>query len=432
MKTVDVNEGTLRAREVGNLLREARELKGLSSKDVGELIKVPEFTIEAIENGQIENHLTEIYGMLCAYEQPTHKIFRGFFNSDFLDKPAGVADVSGCVEYVLDCIRFQKSLNGRPTHLTTLPLARGKSNGKPTDLSQRSSTNKRKAFRKIAPSVLESRARDVINAHKLFKLPINVYQVAHNLGSIITFENFPSDFFMKLRGFSYKEDSFSLIGINRNHPVEMQRFTMAHELHHLLYDFNSMRFLCGPENAKEAFEQDAEQFAAELLMPRDLVQKLASHPLNIRYLTIQLVAWHFGVSYEAAAIRLSKIGLISDATEACEKPYRQKDKKKTTYLLENKREYLTAVFGLETAIPALQLHTQNKTHSLCGAYITDPSHNVCWRCGLELHEPSSKEYCLKSPYRQHPSNLSSSKILSVEQKKEDYRQLTFNLDVRKK
>ena len=140
---------------------------------------------------------------------------------------------------------------------------------------------------------------------------------------------------MKLRGFCYKEENFGLIGINKSHPVALQRFTIAHELHHYLYDFNATRFLCGPDNANEAFEWNAERFAAELLMPRGSIQRLTSNPLNIRYLTVHLLAEHFGVSYEAAAIRLSNFGLVPDAKQACDRAYRQKDRQKTKYLLEN-------------------------------------------------------------------------------------------------
>jgi hypothetical protein len=68
-------------------------------------------------------------------------------------------------------------------------------------------------------SVLEFRAQEIIGKHGLHRLPINVYQVAENLGAHVIFESLPNDFYMKLKAFCYKEDGFSLIGINKNHPV---------------------------------------------------------------------------------------------------------------------------------------------------------------------------------------------------------------------
>jgi Zn-dependent peptidase ImmA (M78 family) len=236
---------------------------------------------------------------------------------------------------------------------------------------------------------------------------------------------------MKLKAFCYKEDGFSLIGINKNHPVVLQRYSLAHELHHLLYDFNTQSFTCGSENESKEVEVDAERFAAELLMPRNMIERLTSNPLNISYWTINLVAQHFGVSYEAAAIRLEKFGLINSSKEACDRYYKSKDRQKTDFLLNTKEKYLRAIFGLETGIIKLQeYHEMIAYHSLCGAPITDNTHTVCWRCGLELNPPPAKYFCIKNSYRQKPSNLLPNKIKSFQSVKEkDSNQLSLNLRI---
>lgn len=414
--------------QVGARLREVREARRLSPEQVANLIKISGSTLEEIEAGNIQGHFKEIFGLLCLYSESSHSIFNGYFGASYLDYSSEKTDLRDSIAFVLDSIRLHKSIQNKPMHLTSIPLARGRSNGQYTNLSGLSEIRKQQSLRKAVPSLLEGRARDVINQHRLYKLPINVYQVAANLGISVSFESFPSDLYMKLRGFCYKEDDFGLIGINKSHPIALQRFTIAHECYHYLYDFNSTRFLCGPDNSTEAFEWNAERFAAELLMPKDSVKRLISNPLNVRYLTVHLVAEHFGVSYEAAAIRLSNFGLVPDAQQACDPSYRQKDKKKTKYLLESQVDRLNAVFGLETGIKdLLEIHTQVKRHYLCGAVITDPSHTVCWRCGLEIEEPkSTKDYCLKSPYRQKASNLSS-KLPSLEERQKNANQITPNL-----
>lgn len=416
------------SKKVGNRLKEVRESQRLSIIEVSTLLKVSISVIQEIEDGHIDKYFSEIYGLLCFYSQSAHSIFAEYFNSNLKTDIEAGTDIGDCIDYVLDSIRFHKAIQNRTINLASFPLARGKSQGKYTNLTGVSDIYKRKSLRKTASSILEKRAKDTIEKHKLYKLPINVYQVAINLGIKISFESFPSELYMKLRGFCYKEEHFSLIGVNKNHPIALQRFTVAHELHHYLYDFNSTRFLCGPENSNAVFELNAERFAAEILMPRASLKRLSSNHDNIRYLTVHLVAEHFGVSYDAAAIRLYNLGLAPDPKKVCARAYRKKDKQKTQYLIQEKLDYLIAVFGLETGIEQLQLDAKVRRHYLCGSIITDPNHTVCWRCGMELKEPSSNSFLLKNPYRQSPANISPIEIISFEEKKQMYKQLSFNLN----
>lgn len=409
-----MNTAFVKSKEIGEKLKQTRESRQLSVEEVSERLRIPSSTILEVEAGNLEGHYQEIYALTCIYVKPVHEVFDGFFASDhspiyFLrDKTDAEAEVIR--QYVLDCIEFQRRLHGRPVHLSGIPAIKNA-----------------RSVKKLVPAILETRAQDVIKKHNLYKLPVNVYQIAANLGVFVTFESFPSELY-NLRGFSYKEDGFSLIGINKSHPVVLQRFTLAHELHHLLYDFNVTPFLCGSHNQEEIIEANAEKFAAEILMPKDALQRLISYPPNVNYLTIHLVAEHFKVSYEATAIRLHKFGLIDSVSEACQASYRKKDKQKTIFLLKNKLKYLKAVFGLETGIRELQIDEVIKLHSLCESPIFDSSHEVCWYCGMELEIPSGKDFLTQNPYRQSTYNLSPDKVLSVAKKK-DYTQLSLNLKI---
>jgi Zn-dependent peptidase ImmA (M78 family)/DNA-binding XRE family transcriptional regulator len=434
MTVAEPRHNTSLSTQVGIRLQEARKSKGLEPENVSALLQISDVVITQIEEGEIESYLKEIYGMLCVYTTPIHQIFKDYFNVKDLSYAHKSTDIDGCICYILDSVHFHKHLIGRTSRISVLPFASGKTDGKPTIFSkEKAEINRKKSLKRAISSILELRAKEVIERHGLYKLPINVYQVAENLGVSVSFESLPSEMYMKIKGFCYKDDDFSLIGVNKSHPIALQRFTMAHELHHLLYDFNAVRFLCGPDNANEAFEWNAEHFAAELLMPRNLMLKLISNPLNVKYLTVSLVAKHFGVSYEAAAIRLNKFGLIQNYLEVCKRDYREKDKQKTEYLIQNKHKCLIAVFGLETGISELQLSDQFAIHELCGAPITDPFHTVCWHCGLEIQRDNLRDSCLENPYRQNPSNLFPGKALSFEAKQkrkenEDYNQLSINLN----
>jgi Zn-dependent peptidase ImmA (M78 family) len=109
-------------------------------------------------------------------------------------------------------------------------------------------------IKEILPAILEGRAKDLCRRTDVHKLPINVYQIAANLGIILTFETLPKSLH-GLRGFSYKEGGLHLIVINKVHSVELQRFTVAHEIHHLLYDSKTALFSCGSFNENEILKK---------------------------------------------------------------------------------------------------------------------------------------------------------------------------------
>ncbi|MEM9809086.1 MAG: ImmA/IrrE family metallo-endopeptidase [Cyanobacteria bacterium P01_D01_bin.56] len=416
------------AQDVADILRDVRQSKGHSVLDVSVALGIPIPIIEEVEAGDIEEHIKEVYALLCLYDVSTYSVFRGYFERSNLEPLKDSDDLTG---HVFDCIRFHKKLHGKPLHLGVLPKARGEMISDSIKSSAGSPSYRRRS-KATSSAVLEFRAQDIIQKHGLFQLPINVYQIAKNLGVNIIFESFPSNLYMKLKAFCYKEENFSLIGINKKHKTQLQRYSLAHELHHLLYDFNSNQFACGPSNQHEIIEIDAERFAAELLMPRKMIERLISNPLNLSYLSVGLVAQHFGVSYEAAAIRLEKFGLIGKSKEVCSASYRKKDKHKTNFLLEHKKKYLRAVFGLETGILKLREELKEASfHSICGAPIVDKSHTVCWHCGLEIHSSTVNNIYIENPYRQKLSNLNSEKVISLSGAKEDKsNQLSLNLDVR--
>lgn len=420
-----VTHKPIRSSDVAALLAYTRKSRGRSLADVSKHLRVPMSTLQNIESGNIDDHLEVIYALICLYDVSTHTIFKGYFAQSHLCE----IEADDVVGEVTDCIAFQKRLCGKSFHLTVVPKARGKIGGQSTKLAGGAPTSIR--IKPTSLSVLEFRAKHLIDKHQMYRLPINVYQVAKNLGINVVFESFPNNLYMKLKAFCYKENNFGLIGINKKHKAQLQRYSMAHELHHFLYDFESDSFACGPDNQSEAAEIDAERFAAELLMPKQMIEKLTSNPLNISYLTIDLVAQHFGVSYEAAAIRLARFGLIEDPKEACTHSHRKKDKKKTDFLLNNKEKFLRAVFGLETGIVQLQGYREEiEYHTLCGAPITSKGHSVCWQCGLEIDAPQHKDFHLKNPYRQQPSNLQPGKIISFNKTDEhDSNQLSLNLKV---
>lgn len=130
--------------------------------------------------------------------------------------------------------------------------------------------------------------------------------IAERLGANVYFEPLPQD----QAGFIVKEnkDAFAIIVINSNDISERQRFTLAHEIGHLVDrrriaaddDYSFMDFRDGQQeyNLHEFF---ADEFAGELLMPaQPLIDSAYEHG-------IYAAAARFGVTPAAVQKRLDRL-----------------------------------------------------------------------------------------------------------------------------
>ena len=121
-------------------------------------------------------------------------------------------------------------------------------------------------------------------------------------------------------GFLYREDDDVVIGVNRDHAAVRQRFTIAHELGHLLLHEYSrahvdsgfrVRLRSGlSSEGTDRDEMEANRFAAELLMPIEFLQAdLEKSEFDLADDSeLQTLAKRYGVSLQALAIRLNGLG----------------------------------------------------------------------------------------------------------------------------
>ncbi|MDO8295022.1 MAG: ImmA/IrrE family metallo-endopeptidase [Caulobacter sp.] len=139
--------------------------------------------------------------------------------------------------------------------------------------------------------------------------PVDVMGLAGDLGVRVNVMRLDEDVSGELKRVS--GDVFE-INVNALHPPTRQRFTIAHELGHYLYhreligegvDDNKAyrrsdghRFPSTRIGARE--ESDANRFAANLLMPFDLIARLRAEGLNRAQMARRLE-----VSEQALAIR---------------------------------------------------------------------------------------------------------------------------------
>jgi Zn-dependent peptidase ImmA (M78 family) len=166
---------------------------------------------------------------------------------------------------------------------------------------------------------VKSAALGVLKKVGLGHAPIDVEAIAAKIGAIVTYEAFKED----LSGVLIKEKTRTVIGVNSSHPQTRQRFTIAHEIGHLVLQHKGEIFVDQTvvkrdgksSRAVDRQEIDANRFAAELLMPERLVLE-AVHRRQERSSDIsatQIVdelAIEFQVSPQAMEYRLTNLGMF--------------------------------------------------------------------------------------------------------------------------
>lgn len=165
----------------------------------------------------------------------------------------------------------------------------------------------------------EAAARSLLEQHKALSAPIDVEQLATKVGAVVSYEVFKED----LSGVCIKEKHRIVIGVNSFHANTRQRFTIAHEIGHLVLEHKGdvfidqtvMRRDAKSSQAVDRQEIEANQFAAELLMPRDLVlaavERRQSKKSDLSPTAIvDELSQEFQVSTQAMEHRLTNLGMF--------------------------------------------------------------------------------------------------------------------------
>lgn len=115
--------------------------------------------------------------------------------------------------------------------------------------------------------------------------PVPVEKLAKALGVRVEFNPFDDE----LSGMAFLRDGKPVIGVNANHHPNRQRFTIAHELGHVLLHRNRLEAAVLVDKSRNFIARDtvsaagtdpveiqANAFAAELLMPKKFVRQVLS------------------------------------------------------------------------------------------------------------------------------------------------------------
>ncbi len=165
---------------------------------------------------------------------------------------------------------------------------------------------------------MESAANKILKKFDISSAPIPIVKIMKLLGFEVIIQNY--DFSPTLSGIigidyklkdKYKTDK--VISINRNDNLGHQRFTMAHELCHYIFDFdrnNKLAFYDGYDtrNTNRPTEQRANTFAANLLMPKSLFIKAYANLSDLYlYDKVAELARQFQVSETAITKRIDEL-----------------------------------------------------------------------------------------------------------------------------
>lgn len=176
-------------------------------------------------------------------------------------------------------------------------------------------------------SLARRRAQQILKKGGVTSPPVPLERLAELCRATIRYEPFEGD----LSGMVHRRsDGSGVIGVNSSHSPTRQRFTIAHEIGHLLLHgdeelhIDEKRPLGRRDElssqAVDPHEIEANQFAAELLMPEFLVRELVvnlvhdNSDVSVEE-AIEKLARTFGVSQLAMTHRLTNLRVISSDAE---------------------------------------------------------------------------------------------------------------------
>jgi Zn-dependent peptidase ImmA (M78 family) len=167
----------------------------------------------------------------------------------------------------------------------------------------------------------ETKSVQLLSEFETTTPPVPVIDIAFNLGLDVI----PYDLGDDISGTLVIEKGIGFIGFNPSHSRKRQRFTIAHELGHFVLHYSENNlffdkdFLVKYRNAntyshKELIqEQEANAFAAALLMPKEFVLRELKSQTTKFMSEIELIenlAKLFDVSVPAMTYRLNNLNLI--------------------------------------------------------------------------------------------------------------------------
>lgn len=154
-------------------------------------------------------------------------------------------------------------------------------------------------------------ARDVLKRSKIKEAPVSLraviefLQTEHNL-TVYPAVGFSDRLSAILVTIEDESACRTEIHYNDNQSWHRRRFSIAHEIGHLLFNSTCAESDVSSYDASSLSEQEANAFAAELLMPLEFLKKDFTQGVDVPTL-----AWRYIVSQEAMGWKISTTNLLT-------------------------------------------------------------------------------------------------------------------------
>lgn len=164
-------------------------------------------------------------------------------------------------------------------------------------------------------SKIERLARDLLEKNDISSPSVPIFEIAEREGAEIQIKRFNNE----ISGLLLRTGDRSIIGVEKSQTTTRQRFTVAHELAHLLlHDGEEIRVdtnfrinlrSAASSTAENVEEIESNAFAATILMPEDFLKKdLSGFLLDIEDAEqMQQLSLRYEVSVQAMTIRLMNL-----------------------------------------------------------------------------------------------------------------------------
>lgn len=276
----------------GRSLKLARDSRGLSQSKLANLLKMAQTTLSRIEKGLIPlsdsviksaseylNYPPSFFKMNIPIAGETTLFYRkraSMTTKSLSILESRISILSNCIDELLESVEIPE---------LKIPSVEPSFDNTPAEI----------AFK-------------IRNYLKVPRGPIeNIVSLLERNGVVVIFISLEStEKFDGLTMFTNKQ--VPIIWINKDIPNDRKRFSLAHELGHLVMHLRSLD-LDKPEADKE---KEANEFAAEFLMPKELCK---TDFFNLKYNGLALRKVYWKVSKAAIIYRARELNCISEETK---------------------------------------------------------------------------------------------------------------------
>ena len=155
----------------------------------------------------------------------------------------------------------------------------------------------------LKPSVKNAKlkAKEIWNSFCDKKIPVELNDIIQKMGIYVKNADLSVDGYTKTSA-----DGTCFILYSKNISITRQRFTVAHEIGHIVLEHTSIFNNCN-QFSKKSQEKEADIFAGELLVPSDDIKKFVKEKSP----TVQDIINRYWISRQAAFVAIENNKLLS-------------------------------------------------------------------------------------------------------------------------